>query len=229
MTANHTARLGLMKPVDTDIPTAADFSDTFQKLDDQPGTKIVANWAAVQAYSTSFASPTAHHGEQVIQMDNLARWVWVCPSGSGAWQRVNSIGLLDQPVQSADVTSTATTGNGALVLTSNPITYPGKRPIRIDLLLSADNDNSNGNGMAYLNLMLDGSPIKSAILRVGGKYGENGTRGTDQFLSWWILNPAVNDGPHTFGFRIRAVAGTIANGAQGTVASRNAILTITEV
>ncbi len=92
-----------MAPVDSDTFTSAAFTDTFTKIDNVPGVAVVANYAALLALGWG----TNQHGRKAIQLDNLAEWIWLDPSGSGTWNRVNSLGVLNRTSQGSDVSTAA--------------------------------------------------------------------------------------------------------------------------
>lgn len=224
--ANYTPRLGLISPVDSDTFAAADYAATFGKLDAQPGIKIVSSYTALTTYSAGFTTPTNHHGEVALDTSTGAEWWWNCPSGAGSWKRLNSLGVLKSQTQASDISSTATTGNGALVLDTGSLTFAGGRAIEISCYMSCDSDNTNNNGLVVMNVLDGSTVIRSAVFRAGPQYG--GTVGTDQYVNIFIANPAINSS-HDIQLRVRAAAGQYSNGAGGTATSRNAVLTVKEV
>jgi hypothetical protein len=154
-------------------------------------------------------------------------WVWVNPSGSGNWVRVNSVGKLAQVSQGADVSSSAMSGNGIQVVSTGNITFPGRKLVHIECYLACDNT-SGQSGLVYVTLTDSGTVLRNFIFRAGLPYGGAGTRGTDQYIEWNINNPAPVS-THNIAVYIRSAAGSPANGAGGTSSARQAVLSVYEV
>jgi hypothetical protein len=217
--ANHTPRLNLMRPVDSDLFDPADYTATFDILDLQPGVRPVANYAALTALSWGIPQ----HGSRAIQMDNLAEWMWYNPSGSGTWKRTNSVGLIKQVLQTSDVSSSATSGSGPLVVTTGNVTAPGIRPLHVNLDIAVDNT-TGSNGLCDITLTDNGTTLRQWTVRATAPVG---TSGLSHLFDWWVLAPAVGSS-HNFSVYIRSIPGSSANGANGTSTARRAALTIIE-
>lgn len=209
----------LPAPVDSDTFSSSDFTDAFTKIDNAPGVTTVANYAAL----TALPWGTAQHGLKAIQLDNLAEWIWINPSGSGTFKRTNSLGLLKQVAQGSDVSTNATTGLGVRAVHTGNVTAAGGRSWYINAYLGLDND-SGSNGMVAVNLTDNGASIKYAGYRAGAPHFVNGNHTS---LDWFITPSAGS--VHDIGIYIRSDGGSIANGGHGTSSARECLLTIVEV
>ena len=89
MTGKLTPRLGLMAPVNADVFTPDDFTDTFTKLDNAPGVTMIDSLGALPTGLTN-----AQHGSLYLERDNGALWMWKQPTtgSTGSWMRANNIG-----------------------------------------------------------------------------------------------------------------------------------------
>jgi hypothetical protein len=208
-----------MEPVDSDFFKSADFNSTFQILDAMPGTLPVANLAALQALTWT----SAQHGTRVLQLDNGAEWYWYQPSGAGVWKRTNSVGLINNTIQSSDV-STSLTSNGPTFIQTPTFTAPGVRALRVDLRTQLDNTNGL-NSIAVINIYDNGTNLVTWNMRVGSRIDSNGT---GFFNTGFILNPTAGSS-HQISARVRCSSISSANGGQGTVTVRYSALTVTEV
>lgn len=210
-----------MSPVDSDVFTSADFSTTFGKIDAAPGVAKVANYSALTTLGAGWG--VNQHGRFVLQLDNGALWYWFDPSGSGSWKRANSTGLLAKVVQNADVSSSATSGNGILVVQSGNITVPGGRYLDLNCTLGLANS-TGAIGMVSVNLVDNGSNIKEFVFKVGT---QNTGQGNSQSFDWYV-NPSANS-VHNYGVYIRSVSGSTSNGAGGSSTAKTSVLNVIEV
>lgn len=128
MTASKTSRLSLMKPVGSDAFVTADFTDTFNILDANPGIPVVANAAGRPTNYTA-----AQHGSRVYQADLNIEWAWNQPtSGSaGSWRRIGNVGLLGSSTASGLISTTTTTYTSGPTASQLTVTVPGGRPIQV--------------------------------------------------------------------------------------------------
>lgn len=209
-----------MSPVDSDPFDPADYAATFGILDAVPGLTMVNNYSGLTALNWG----TNQHGSPVLQRDNGALWWWDNPSGSGTWKRLNSIGLIDRSVQSADVSTSAVSGNGVKVVQTGNLTIPGGRAIHINVLMGLDND-VNPNSMVAIHLLDNGSTLTSAGYRAGEKWFDNGNV---NMLDWYIEDPTPNS-VHNYAVYVRATGATQSAGGGGTASARSSVITVSEV
>src|SRR4051812_36918963 len=120
-----------MKPLDSDQFEAQDYADSFTIVDNNPGVALVDSYAALATLASTNGYGTAQNGLLALDRHNNALWRYTNTSGAGTWNRVNSLGLLKRVVQSTNVTTASTTGNGLLVATSGVLTLAGQRTIEI--------------------------------------------------------------------------------------------------
>ena len=223
MTANTTARLALMSPVDSDLFLSADFATTFGKLDAVPGTTIVANYAALTALTWGIPQ----HGSKVLQADNGAEWYWYNPSGTGAWKRTNSIGLLNYTVQSAPVT-TILMASGPTFITSGNFTIPGGRPVKVHLNMGLDNSSSQ-TSIVIITLKDNGTQIAEYNYRVGSSIN---AAGDNQHAITYLnapLGTIANNTTHNITAQIRSANLSAGLGGHGTSVARVSTLTVHEI
>ena len=217
-TAATTARLGLMNPVDADTFKVADYADTFQILDAIPGTYPVANSTERQALTWG----SAQHGTRVLQLDNGSEWYWYWNGSSGAWKRVNCIGLM-QFVQQSNPVSTVSS-IGTTFIETPGFTAPGIRALRVDLRVGIDN--SNGlDGIVEITLKDNNISIYFWNVRAGSYINSNGT---GFLMSCFIRNSNV-DQPHQISALVSSMNISQSSGGYGTSTVRNSLLTVTEV
>lgn len=147
MTASKTPRLSLMSPVGSDAFVVGDFSDTFGKIDAQPGILPVPNAAARPNTWT-----TAQHGSVILQTDFAILLEWNQPSSAapGSWLRLNGQGFQAQYTNSGSVsTSTRNYASGPVVV-SGTFTLPGGRPLLLNVGWDAFfNDTAGKNVLSY--------------------------------------------------------------------------------
>ncbi len=222
--ANFTPRLQLPAPVDSDPFSASDFSTQNNILDANPGIKIVPAYNGTGGLST-LNYTQAQHGSLVLQADRGALWYWYQPTSSaGSWKRANSIGLITRTTQNADVSTTATSGNGVLAVSSGNFTVPGGRYIGIDVEMGLDGT-SGPNSTAKLNITDNGDLIREKVWIVGQKFsgfGQNQVYRT-------VIAPGANNSSHNINVYIRSVAGSTDQGRGGTTTSRAATIAISEI
>lgn len=208
-----------MDPVDSDLFEASDFASSFTILDQTPGVATVANYGAL----TALPWGTAQHGRQVLELDNGALWYWYNPSGSGVWKRSNNVGLLAHVTQSAVVSTTATTGNGILVVQSGNVVVPGVRAIHISVRLGLDNSSGLGS-QVLVSLTDNGALIYDSVFRAGTFISGSGNTAMLDFYT-----SGANNSTHNYAVYIRSAAGSTSIGAGGTSAARVCMLNISEV
>jgi hypothetical protein len=231
VTANSTARLGLIAPVDSDLFLSADFTSTFTKLDNAPGIFFVDNYAGLASLAAGTLSPYTgpawgipQHGNKVMERDNGAEWYWYNPSGSGVWKRSNSIGLLNSIVQSAPVTTTLKTTGGPTFITSGNFTVPGGRPVHVHLNMGLDNSSGVG-GIAIITIKDNGTQIAEYNYRVGSLINVNGAN----VHAHVYLNSLANNSTHNITAQIRSANISAAVGGAGTSVARVSTLTVHEL
>lgn len=208
-----------MAPVDSDDFESADFTATFTKIDNAPGVTTVANYAGLQALGWG----TNQNGLKVIQLDNLAEWIWIDPSGTGSFKRTNTIGLLNQATQTTDASTSATTGLGVMGVQTGNLTGPGGRYLQVhaDIGLAST---VGVNGMAVVTLTDNGSVLTQNGYRAGQKHFGGGNR---TVLDEFILPTAGS--VHNFALWVRAESATAALGGGGTSTLTHSVLTVFEI
>lgn len=156
-TANSTPRLGLMQPGNSDTFDPNDFDNTFGILDAKPGISFVANYASLPTNLTQ-----AQHGSPYMQLDNAALWSWYQPSSSpGSWRRLNSLGLLANPVASGNVVTSTNDPASAPTVCSASITPAGGRSLLVLGFSGLTNVSAAGHA-GVLSLWVSNSLVREA-------------------------------------------------------------------
>lgn len=158
---NKTDRLHLMKPVNSDPFTPADFDESFQTIDNYPGVWIAANNSSLPSGWDS-----TRDGMLCLQKDKNVLWQWDRPgSGAGNWRRVASQGVLgSSPGPNSKITVTSPPpDNGVVTMTVNA-TALGGRHLSFDAHLGSVNKEGDAQGIIWMALLYNNDIVKAGVV-----------------------------------------------------------------
>jgi hypothetical protein len=219
MTANYTPRLHLMAPTNSDTFTPDDFTTTFGVLDQYPGVRPVASYAALPTGLTN-----AQHGSMFVQTDNQAMWMWnkPTPTATGSWIRTNTVGLLGSDAIDADKSTSATDDAHAATIMSIPnFPIPGGRRLLVQTFIFALSNSGTG-GIAHAMLLENGSAVTRGYT--------NSDPTNSVCVSMYHITGVYAQGTQfNFSVKIRGFAGTHGGGTTTAQAGGGTYLQVYEI